>query len=909
MANVTQIAPETRKRGVENPPGKPASRPATPLRITPGSAGVSIWSFALFGDPDSAHVRDFLSRVFSVGEVESVEINHARAFARVHFEATENAPAIWRKLSRSLKQTVSPRARKNDGLDSRRLPLPGLDNLFLHSPFPKAPIRIHRVGTSVSTWRLDVLDEHRVRISHPALRRRRDIAYRLEQELANIIGVEAFRANLFNASITIRIDPRILSPEKLVRHLERSWPRLLEETDAPLPVRKFAAAGGLLGLAFTGQYVVLALRPVAVLGVAMYGLPNVIAAAKQLRHGQIGLPALYSAGLFFMLFSGMPFSSTVMAVLTQIWPRLAHDLMTRSQQRLFAVYRRRSTWARLVNEHGPEEIEIDIDKLRPGDLVSVHQSETIPVDGIVVSGFAAVDEEALSGVAGAVDKTPGDAVFATSQVRDGSLTIRVHAFDNATAAHHIGTLLPRARIDHLPSALEAERIANRNAKPALALALLSLLATRLPRPSQAIIRPDYATAPRLSAQLAALQDIGDGLFQGIFFRHVAALERLPDTNVYVFDDTAGLERQRIEVDEVFAAGVVSADAVLGYAAAAFPSDQNERASALHTETIARGAPLPGLVRRSRHAGIVRYRDSDDRLLEIAAPVYVQASDVAIPPDLAKEAKLRIPKPARGGETDPVAAQEPLLRPLWVLREGKVLGAITFRRKGPPEALDVIKALKARNRNAQFVHVSSEPQAKAEAIANRVGISIVFGRLDPAGKADILRTLGGRTLWIGDGAAPQSQPCIEASALSISVAGAAAAATDRADVVLLQPGLRNLVALRAIGRAHRARLAADYRVVYSANLLGVVGGLLFGAGSLESGLVSNAGTGLVYLVRQLQLNGLIARLDERQMKIILAAHGEAAPLFHEAADREESEDAQERRPVQTFLQPRIDFEGI
>jgi cation transport ATPase len=902
MTSGTQVSSERRKGGARGrrPVAAPAPQ-AGDFRISAGSSSVTIRSAALFGAPEiapeSAVVREFIGRVFKVAAVESIEIDHARSQAQVRFDSDEDAAEIWRKISHSLKRS----APTEDVRGAEDQPLLGLDALFLGSPTHQAPIRIHRAGATLSNWRLKILDEDHIRISHLALLRRRDVVYRLEQELATIIGVESFQIRPFASSASIRFNPRILTPERLIRQLERSWPHLLDGAEAPLPITRFATAGGLLGVAFVGQFVAPAVRPFAVLGVALYGLPNVIAAARQLSRGQVGLPALYSAGLAFTLLNAMPFTSMVMAVITQIWPRLAQRLMTRSQQKLFEVYRRRTTWARLAGDANSEEIQIDIDRLRRGDLIAVHEGEVVPVDGVVVSGLAAVEEEALSGVAGAVDKIPGDTIFATSVVRDGRLTVRVQAFDRTTAAHRIGALLPQGRIDHLPSALEAERIANRNAKPALALAFLNLLATRVPRPSQAIIRPDYATAPRLSAQLAALQDIGDGLFQGILFRHVAALERLPATTIFVFDDTAGLERQNIDVEDVFSTGVVSADAVLGYAAAAFPADQNERVSALHAQSDKRDAPRPGASHRMRHAGVVRYRDSDNRLLEIAAPAYLASQGVVIPTALAKEPALRIAGSA--------VAQDNWLRPLWVLRQGKVLGAVTFRRKGAPEALDVIKALKARNRGFRFVHISSRPQREAEAVARSVGVSTVFGDLDPAAKADVLRTLGERTLWIGDGAAPSSLPTIEASALSLSVAGAAAIATDRADIVLLQPGLRKLVALRAIGRAHRARIEADYRVVYAANLLGAAGGLVLGTGSLEAGLTSNVGTGLVYLLRWSQLNALTARLEER--KLILSAHGEAEPLFREAEliVADEREEIIEWRSDGDIVEPGLDFDGI
>lgn len=847
------------------------------VRIAPGNEGVSIWSPALFSDRAGSNIREFLSRVFSVNEVAAVEIRRSESFGRVRYDSSANAREIWLKLSHALRQSAIPQPAI---AGYAGLNLGDVDNLYLAGP-PGSPIRVNRVDASLSTWRLRHQTPERVRLTHPILRNRKDVAYRLEEELAAIHGVEEFRTNLLTASVAIRFNPRALTVERLIRQLEKCWPRLLEGLDGPPSSKRLVAAGGLLGLAFTGQYLIPPLRPLAVLGVAIYGAPNVLNAGKQLVHRQVGLPALYSAGLAFMLWGGMPFSSTVIAVLMQFWPRLAFQTMAKSQRRLFASHRRSATWAHVLQSDGLE-IEVDIDSLRPGDLIAVRGGEIVPVDGVVTQGLAAVDEEALSGAPGAVDKTLGDKVYSNTFVRDGRLTVRVEKIGADTVAGYIGACLPHARIDHLPSSAEAERIANRNAKPALALAGVALLATRIARPAQAILRPDYATAPRLSAQLTALHDLGDGLHQGIFFRDPAALDRLPATDIYVFDDASGLERRRIEVADVIPTGAVSADVILAYATAAFKSTQNGRARALLAQSLKRGTPIPEVKQRTRHAGAVRYRDSDNQLIEVAAPAYLGAAGgnvSALIADAARAAQ-RVSNPRPDADwTASITHEEPHLRPIWVIRDGETLGAVTFRRQGELEAIETIAALKARNKRAQFVHISSRPQAMAEAIAGRAGVSTVFGDLDPAGKARALKNLGRRTMWIGDGASPAARPSIEASTVSISVAGVSTAVFDTADILFLQPGLQNLVPLRRIARRRRAHIEADYRAVYAANLLGVAGGL-FGAfsspalpdaaggsftgfGSLEAGLTSNAGTAFVFARHWIRMHNLISKVETRR----------------------------------------------
>jgi cation transport ATPase len=851
------------------------------VRITPGREGVSIWSFALFGDPASSYIREFLSRVFSVPDVAAVEIHRTESFGRVHYSSSSNAPEIWRKLSRALERSgASDATSETATVDYVGLKPPAIESLYLDGS-PVLPIWINRVGASLSTWRLRSQNDHRIRLTHPILLNRKDVAYRLEEELSAIQGIERFRTNTLTSSLTVRFNPRLVNADRLVRQLERSWPRLLDGLGGPPSAKRLVVAGGLLGLSFTGQYLVPALRPWGLLGVAAYGFPNVKNAAKQLAHWQIGLPALYLGGLALTLLAGMPFSSGVMAVFMQLWPRLTYQTMTRSQRRLFAIHRQRATWARVVRHDGAE-IEVDLDTVTVGDLIAVREGEIIPVDGVVTEGLAAVDEEALSGAVGAVDKTSGDAVYSSTFVRDGRLVVRAEKLGINTVAGYIGKALPHSRIDNLLSAAEAERVANRNAKPTLALAGITLFATRRLSPAQAVVRPDYATGPRLGAQLAALHDLGDGLRRGVLFRDPAALDRLPATDVYVFDDTSALESRQIEVAEVLPGRDISADTVLKYAAAAFPASHYERSSALLAQSVKYGTPLPEIFQRSRHAGTIRFFDSDNHLLEIAAPAYIAAAEVNIPSVIAEAvaaSRYAWNPHGEGGSNESVTHKEPLLRPIWVLRNGEVLGVVTFRRQGEQEGIQVIAALKARNKRARFVYISSHGQSAAETVADTIGISTVFGDLDPEGKARTLRNLGGRTMWIGDGTVPEAIPCIKASIVSISVAGVSTVSLDAADIVLLQPGLQNLVTLRRIGRSHRASILADYRAVYAANLLGAAGGLFTGFGSLESGLASNVGTGYVYARHWKQLRDLISLVEKRRAIVMSPTREESDHLAH------------------------------
>jgi cation transport ATPase len=844
-----------------------ATRPVAPVinivRLSPAS--VSIKSELLFDPGRDATVREFLIRVFGVEEVDAVTFRRRQGRVDVRLAPTAIASKAWPKLAAALRGARGHDTATRDLLEHR------VASLQLAETVAETAVRVTRLGNVLTTWRVTRHSHNRLRFSHPALRRRRDVLHRFRMELSSIYGVEALSTNVLTASVWVNFDPELINPEQLVNGVERFWPILLDETTPPLSSRKLIIAGALLGFGFTAQFLRYSLRPYAVAAVVLYGFSNVIQAVRDLTQGKVGLPLLYTTITTMVVMSGNPFPSSVMAVFMQSWPRLSERVAIGYDRRLFANSRRRFVWVRTSQNDGAE-IRIDIDRLAAGDVFHLQAGDYIPVDGVVAEGFGAVDEDMLTGVMGAIDKSPGDPVYASTYLRTGTLAVRVLRDAGASAANVIAASLPIGPIARLPSSAEVERVANRNAKPAIAAAVLNLAATGTLTVSQGLIRADYATAPRLSAQLSTVTGIAEGLRQGIFLRKPSALDRLLGSFVYVFDDSAGLERSQVAVAASVTTGDEDARTVLSIATAAFARRGDARAKALLGESARRQIALPQVQRRRRVAGAIRFVDEFGALVEVATTAYVDLAALVIPDALA-------PSLAEAGVAlDPaLEPRDPDIRPLWVARAGRVIGVIAFERREPFGA-SVVETLRARNPNNRYVYVSSAPQAKARAIAKDAGIETAIGGLDAAAKANTIRELSRRAIWIGDGSAPQAQPSITASAVSVSVGGVATLLDDTADVILLQSDLDGLITVRKLARAHLARLRADTRTVYTANLLGTAGAFVAGFGSLEANLTTNFGSGLVLASRWRDLRSL-ARAFEYRDFVRLSALTEELDIEH------------------------------
>jgi cation-transporting P-type ATPase C len=275
-----ELPPALELERVEAETPQPAISPR--LRVAREPDGVAIWNDELFTDSAGQQLRGFLSRVFSLPEILAVEINRKAGVGRLKYGLSEDVPAIWRKLKQVLIEPATTHRDRDDEIRSEyRAGALGVDLLYLDGP-ASLPIRIGRIGSYLSTWRLRFQSEGRVRLAHPALRNRKDVAYRLEEELTAILGVRSFRTNLLASSVVVHFNPRRLNLDRLVRHLENALPRLLDGLEGPPPSRRFYASSTLITTSFVAQFFVPALLPFAVAGVAIYGASNVFSALKML---------------------------------------------------------------------------------------------------------------------------------------------------------------------------------------------------------------------------------------------------------------------------------------------------------------------------------------------------------------------------------------------------------------------------------------------------------------------------------------------------------------------------------------------------------------------------------------------------------------------------------------------------
>jgi cation transport ATPase len=765
----------------------------------------------------------FLRRIFALDEVKWVEIDRDRSTAEIRYHpGLSGLIDLLQRLAAAIRGQLPPDAA-------------AFSDSFVPPDLSQSVgrVKIQRFGTILTTW--DIIDDRpgRIRLRHKAIRRDATLALRISDVIENVSGVLKCRVSHVTGSVLIRFDPGLISALHLLRILERARQRPASPDrgpSRPKPVG-FGLTNTSLVLAFAGEMAAPALLPACAALLVGSNLDTFRAAGRQLLHGRLGLPVLYTSIVAATLASGQFIASAAMSWMLTFWRHQYRSELTNTRRRLLGQIIQQPCYVRLATpEPNGVEIKIPIEDLKPSDVILVSAGEQIPVDGRVLQGRGLVDERMVRGVEGLNRKQPDDKVFAGSTLLVGELHIEVLRHGLQTQA----TALARATLaatmpphgSGTPT-LRGETFAERTVAPTMAIASLGLLVGDITT-AGAILRPDYATGPELAFPLETLQAITLCLRHGIVIRDHDAIERLATTDLLVLDHHVALERTELEVDAIQVFPGCGEEDLLRYAAAAFHDLDDERAAALRSACLDRGITPLGL-QPIEFATDVTLLHGNDRIK--VGDLGPRARGPSMPRDQGAPCQT---------ESEPPNS-------LMVGINGRVSGLIHFRHSTRLEAASTLRRLRSK-RNLQVGIVSEQPHSTLTPLAASLGADFHIGSQSPDDRVRFLqycRRRGLKVAYVGD---CRIDPRIAAEAhVAISFAEDEINEMDHdpAPIWLLQPRLTKLGELWDIAHIHQRRLKVAHGCALIPNLFCVAGAFVWGFTSLASVVVTNLGTYSVY----------------------------------------------------------------
>ena len=459
---------------------------------------------------------------------------------------------------------------------------------------------------------------------------------------------------------------------------------------------------------------------------------------------------------------------------------------------------------------GGEEAVVPIAQVQRGDRFVVRPGETIPVDGVILSGSCAVNESALTGESIPVDKAEGDAVSAATINQSGFITCEATRVGEDTTLSQIVRMVSDAAATKAPIAKIADRVSGVFVPAVIAIAAVTLavwliagesIGFALAR-SISVLVISCPCALGLATPVAIMVGNGVGAKNGILFKTAVSLEETGRTQIVALDKTGTITEGQPRVTDILPADGVSEGELLALAHALEQHSEHPLARAIIAEAEARGLtpdevtgfralPGNGLTATLRGAALTG-----------GSQAFI-TSQAAVPDVLQQKAEAL----AESGKT-----------PLFFAREGQLVGVIAVADVIKPESHQAVRELQAMG--IRVVMLTGDNERTARAIGAQAGVDEVIAGVLPDGKENVVRSLQaqGKVAMVGDGI--NDAPALTRADVGIAIGAGTDIAIDAADVVLMKSHLTDVPAAIRLSRATLRNIHENLFWAFFYNVIGI-----------------------------------------------------------------------------------------
>lgn len=501
------------------------------------------------------------------------------------------------------------------------------------------------------------------------------------------------------------------------------------------------------------------------------GLTFIPQSARALLSGRLSVGTLMMVAAIGAVLLGELAEAATLAFLFAISEALESYAMTRTRQGLRALMELAP--GRATVRRGGAELEVATEELVVGDVLVVRPGERVATDGVITSGRSALDFSAITGESIAVERGPGESVFAAAINGSAALEVQVSARSADNSLARVVRVVEEAQ----RRKGSAERLSERVARPlvpgvlvvAAVIAVVGSLVSG--DPSEWIERALVvlvAASPcafAIAVPVTVVSAIGAATRSGVLIKGGAALEALAGVRAVALDKTGTLTRNEPRVIEVVPAD--ARDEVLAVAAALEARSDHPLAAAILAaagSAVAPGADVQS-VTGSGLTGTVEGQPA-----RLGRPGFIDAGDLA---------------------GDVARLQHEGATVVLVEHAGRVVGAIAVRDELRPEAREAVELLQAGSVR-EVAMLTGDNAATAKALAAQAGVALVHADLMPQDKVTVIEEMQRRApvAMVGDGI--NDAPALATAHVGIAMGAAGSdVAIEAADVALMGSDLRAL----------------------------------------------------------------------------------------------------------------------
>jgi Cd2+/Zn2+-exporting ATPase len=430
-----------------------------------------------------------------------------------------------------------------------------------------------------------------------------------------------------------------------------------------------------------------------------------------------------------------------------------------------------------VRRDGKEEL-VTASELQVGDVVVVRAGERVPVDGVVQSGMASVNQAPVTGESMPVDKSEGDEVFVGTLAETGALIVEARRVGEDTTLARIAQLVEQAQQREAPIQRTLDRLAGWLVPVMLTLSVLVFAFTHDTARAITVLIVACPCALILATPTAMMAAIARAARAGVLIKGGQYLEATARLHTIVFDKTGTLTHGEPEVTHVSRFDEHSERELVAIAAVAEKMSAHPVARAILRKAAALGLATADPSQFQAHHGRGVVAERNGQKLVVGQTGLMDDQSVAVSDAL----QAHMDEHHDEGHTTVVVAHD-----------GKVCGTICVSDTVRAKADEAIRDLRGLGVE-KVVMLTGDNQRVAMQIAGKLGLDEVKADVLPEQKAEHIESLKrpGRTgvAMVGDGINDAPALAVADVGIAMGVSGTDVA-HEAADIALMADDLSKI----------------------------------------------------------------------------------------------------------------------
>lgn len=534
---------------------------------------------------------------------------------------------------------------------------------------------------------------------------------------------------------------------------------------------------------------------------AIYSIYAIFMMGYELGHGEMTLAHQYMMQLYFE-------SAGMILTLISLGKYLESRSKKKTSEAIEKLMNLMPSTAVILKDG--QEIVVDIDDVQVNDIVIVKSGQSIPVDGIIVSGHASIDESMITGESLPVDKGVDNRVIGATMNVEGYLQVKVTHTNQENTLSQIIHLVEDAASSKAPIAKLADKISGIFVPIVMTISLITFIVwMTLGHESFhfaltcaiAVLVISCPCALGLATPTAIMVGTGKGAQLGILMKSAEKLELLSKCDTIVLDKTGTITKGKPQVTDIYPIHTTK-DELLRYAASIENASQHPLAKAIvqyvqdlqmSFETVDSFEMMSGLGLKGQLKSDVLL-SGNQRLMEKYQVDLTEVSDLS--KQLANEGKT----------------------PLYYAKNQTLIGMIVVSdtlKETSQQAIELLKKM-----DLSIYMLTGDNALTARAIADELKIEVIAEVLpqDKEKHVQDLQKKGHQVIMVGDGI--NDAPALMRSDVGIAMTSGTDIAMESADLILMKNDLMDVVSSIQLSQAVIKNIKENLFWAFFYNVVGI-----------------------------------------------------------------------------------------